>query len=170
MKLGVTSLLEDHPQILEGKRVGLVTNSRAVNEAGVSVHRAFLRARVHVTAFFSPEHGFQGEAADGAHVGQATDSESGIVIPSLYGETRKPGRAMRENVDVLVYDLPSMGVRFYTYLATLGLILDAAAENQKPVIVLDRPVIVNASDVEGGPSKKASRALSDPIPCRCATA
>ena len=164
LRLGVTSLLEDHVQLIAGRRVGLVTNSRAVNESGQAVHRAFLRAGVNVTAFFSPEHGFQGEAPDGQSVSSATDPQSGIVIHSLYGETRKPSPAMLENVDVLVYDLPSMGIRFYTYLATLGLILDAASEAKKPVIILDRPVIINGSDVEGGPMEKGFESFVGPYP------
>src|SRR5690242_12686397 len=127
LKLGVTSLLEDHLPLVTGRRVGLVTNSRAVTESGSQVHRAFLKARVNITAFFSPEHGFQGQAADGESIGASVEPESGIKVHSLYGETRKPSAAMLQDVDVLVYDLPSMGLRFYTYLATLGLILDAAS-------------------------------------------
>lgn len=99
-----------------------------------------LRARgVNVVKVFCPEHGFRGAAAAGAHVESMTDSATGLPIFSLYGQHKKPTAAQLADVDVVVFDLQDVGCRFYTYLSTLHYVMEACAEQEKPLIVLDRP-------------------------------
>lgn len=149
---------------LEGQRVGLVVNQTSL------VGRAHLvdtlRARgVKVTAIFAPEHGFRGEAADGATIKDGRDARSGVAVRSLYGDTKKPTPAMLADVDVLVFDIQDVGARFYTFISTLHYVLEAAAEQNKSVLVLDRPN-PNGSIVDGPilePAHKSFVGL-DPLP------
>jgi uncharacterized protein YbbC (DUF1343 family) len=94
---------------------------------------------IKVTAIFAPEHGFRGEADAGAAVGDSIDARTGIPVYSLYGAVRKPTAAMLGRVDVLVYDIQDVGVRFYTYISTMSLCMEAAGKYSKQFIVLDRP-------------------------------
>ncbi|MBX0289020.1 DUF1343 domain-containing protein [Hymenobacter sp. HSC-4F20] len=124
--------------LLQGKRVGVVVNQSA------KVGRAFLvdtlLARgVNVQAIFGPEHGFRGEAADGATIKDGKDARSGLPALSLYGATKKPTPEMLRNVDVLVFDIQDVGTRFYTFISTMHYVMEAAAEQNKEVIILDRP-------------------------------
>ncbi|MGI4886902.1 MAG: exo-beta-N-acetylmuramidase NamZ family protein [Janthinobacterium lividum] len=124
--------------LLKGQRVGLVVNqsSRVGNAYLVDT----LRSRgVHVTAIFAPEHGFRGEAADGATIQDGRDARSGVPVRSVYGKTKKPTPDMLADVDVLIFDIQDVGARFYTFISTLHLVMEAAAEQGKAVIVLDRP-------------------------------
>ena len=137
---GVDVLLAEHGDWLRGRRVGLVAHAASVDAAGVPSAERLRAAGVNLTALFGPEHGFAGLAAAGVEVGDARHGDWNIPIHSLYGATRKPTAAMLADVDVLLFDLQDLGVRCYTYSATLRNILEAAAENGKAVIVLDRPV------------------------------
>ncbi|MFD1469935.1 exo-beta-N-acetylmuramidase NamZ domain-containing protein [Hymenobacter caeli] len=133
--------------LLRGQRVGLVVNQSS------RVGRAYLvdtlRSRgVHVTAIFAPEHGFRGEAADGATIQDGRDARSGVPVRSVYGKTKKPTPEMLADVDVLVFDIQDVGARFYTFISTLHLVMEAAAEQGKAVVVLDRPN-PNGSAVDG---------------------
>ena len=98
-----------------------------------------IRAGVNVTKIFCPEHGFRGTAAAGAHVDNSTDPETGLPIISLYGTNKKPTAKQMEDVDVVLFDLQDVGCRFYTYLSTLHYVMEACAENDVPLVVLDRP-------------------------------
>ena len=98
-----------------------------------------LRAGVNVTKIFCPEHGFRGTAAAGAHVDNSTDPETGLPIISLYGKNKKPTAKQMADVDVVLFDLQDVGCRFYTYLSTLHYVMEACAENDVPLVVLDRP-------------------------------
>jgi uncharacterized protein YbbC (DUF1343 family) len=139
-QFGVDVLLAEHLDWLRGARVGLVAHAASVDAAGVPSATRLRVAGVNLAALFGPEHGFAGVAAAGEEVGEARHPEWQIPIHSLYGATRKPTPEMLANVDVLLFDLQDLGVRCYTYSATLRNILEAAAENHKAVIVLDRPV------------------------------
>ncbi|MCR5886714.1 DUF1343 domain-containing protein [Hymenobacter sp. J193] len=124
--------------LLKGKRVGLVVNQTA------RVGRAYLvdtllTKGVDVTVIFAPEHGFRGEAADGATIKDGKDARSGRPVRSLYGATKKPTPEMLQNVDVLVFDIQDVGTRFYTFISTMHYVMEAAAEQNKEVLVLDRP-------------------------------
>ncbi|MCI0475699.1 MAG: DUF1343 domain-containing protein, partial [Anaerolineales bacterium] len=132
-------LLIASPQRLARKRVGLITNASGVTRDLRPNVDALRAAGVNLVALFGPEHGFSASAPDAAHVASGRDARTGLPVYSLYGETRKPTREMLANLDVLLFDLQDVGVRFYTYTATLALTLEACAENRVPLIVLDRP-------------------------------
>ncbi len=137
---GIDLLLAEHSDWLRGRRVGLVAHAASVDAAGVPSAARLRAAGVNLTALFGPEHGFAGAAIAGEEVGDARHAEWNLPIHSLYGATRKPTPAMLADVDVLLFDLQDLGVRCYTYSATLRNCLEAAAENRKAVIVLDRPI------------------------------
>ena len=98
-----------------------------------------VRLGVDIRTIFAPEHGFRGTADAGDHINDTTDAETGIRIISLYGDKKKPSVADLKGIDVLIYDIQDVGVRFYTYINTLLLLMEAAGENKIPLIVLDRP-------------------------------
>jgi uncharacterized protein YbbC (DUF1343 family) len=104
---------------------------------------------VTITAFFSPEHGIRGVEEAGIHIESMTDPNYQAPVYSLYGKIRKPTREMLENVDVLVFDIQDIGARFYTYIYTMSLAMEAAAENGRRFVVLDRPNPINGLQVEG---------------------
>ena len=135
--VGAERLAEYLPQ-LKGQRVGLVINQ--TSRVGQAYLVDTLRALgVNVTAIFAPEHGFRGEAADGATIADGRDARSGVPVRSVYGKTKKPTPEMLADVDVLVFDIQDVGARFYTFISTLHYVLEAAAEQNKAVLVLDRP-------------------------------
>jgi len=137
------------PQRLARQRVGLVTNASGVTRDLRANVDALHAAGVHLVALFGPEHGFSASAPDAAHLASSRDARTGLPIYSLYGDTRKPTREMLANVDVLLFDLQDVGVRFYTYTTTLALTLEACAENRVPLVVLDRPNPINGNTLEG---------------------
>lgn len=145
---GAEVLIENHLDELEGLRVGLVMNPTA--RIGETHMLDTLLARdVNVTALFAPEHGFRGEAGAGEIIEDGVDQATGLPVFSLYGDTRKPTEAMLDEVDILLFDMQDVGARFYTYNATLGLVLEAAAEHDVPVWVLDRPNPIGGEYVSG---------------------
>lgn len=124
--------------LLKGKRVGVVVNQTST--IGRTLLPDTLLSRgVNITAIFGPEHGFRGEAADGATIKDGKDARTGKPVRSLYGATKKPTAEMLRDVDVLIFDIQDVGTRFYTYISTMHYVMEAAAEQGKPVIVLDRP-------------------------------
>ena len=130
--------MEEYLSILEGKNVGIIGNqSSLVN----SVHLVdtLLLAGVNIVKVFSPEHGFRGNADAGEKVVDGKDPKSGLPIISLYGKHKKPTSEDLDGIDVLVFDLQDVGVRFYTYISTMSYAMEAAAENGVEFIVLDRP-------------------------------
>jgi uncharacterized protein YbbC (DUF1343 family) len=140
-RLGLENLLTAHADWLTDRRVGLVSHLAAVDASGLtSAERLWHDPRVHLTALFGPEHGFAGQAGAGELTRDAVHPEWSIPIFSLYGEDRKPSAAMLDRVDVLIVELQDLGARPYTYVSTLRLVLEAASEAGKTVIVADRPV------------------------------
>jgi len=136
--------------LFEGKRVGIIANHTSYNRDGKHVVDVFREmSGVRVVALFSPEHGFRGIEEAGAAIGNQTDAATGLPIHSLYGSTRKPTPQMLADVDVLVFDIQDVGARFYTYLYTMSLAMEAAAESGKRFVVLDRPNPINGVRVEG---------------------
>lgn len=125
--------------LLKNKRVALVANQTSVT--ATEVHLVdFLRAnRVNLVKVFSPEHGFRGQLPDGEAVKNGRDAKTGLPVISLYGKTQKPTTDMLNDVDVVVFDIQDVGCRFYTYISTLSLVMEACAEAGIPMIVLDRP-------------------------------
>lgn len=124
--------------MLKGKKIALVMNQTSV--AGHSLLVDTLLAKgVRVVKIFAPEHGFRGRADAGAHVDNDKDSATGLPVISLYGDNKKPKAQQLADVDIVVYDLQDVGVRFYTYISTLQYVMEACAENDKMLLVLDRP-------------------------------
>lgn len=145
---GAEVLLRDHLDELEDQRVGLVMNPTARVD-GVHMLDALLDRGINVTALFAPEHGFRGDAGAGEVIEDGVDQATGVPVFSLYGDTRKPTDEMLKNVDVLIFDMQDVGARFYTYNVTLGYIIEAAANNQTPVWILDRPNPAGGDYVSG---------------------
>jgi uncharacterized protein YbbC (DUF1343 family) len=146
---GIDVLARDGFAPLKGKRVGLVTNHTGRTREGVpTIDVLFKAPGVKLVALFSPEHGIRGLVD--AEVADSRDDATGLPIHSLYGKTRKPTPEMLRDVDALVYDIQDIGARFYTYISTLGLVLEAAKERGIPLYVLDRPNPIGGVAV-GGP-------------------
>ena len=124
--------------LLKGKRVALVVNQSSLINGEHLVDR-LLQEQINVVKIFAPEHGFRGTADAGQHVKSNLDAQTGLPIISLYGKHKKPTKRDLKDVDILLFDIQDVGVRFYTYLSTLHYIMEAGAEQHKLVIVLDRP-------------------------------
>nr|WP_235917522.1 DUF1343 domain-containing protein [Hymenobacter busanensis] len=137
LQMGADQFEKYLPQ-LRGKRVGLVVNQTSRTGPSHLVDTLVAQG-ITVKAIFSPEHGFRGEAADGATIKDGKDQRSGLPVRSLYGATKKPTPDMLADLDVLVFDIQDVGTRFYTYISTLHYVMEAAAEQGKTVLVLDRP-------------------------------
>lgn len=147
---GVEVLLSDRPDLLAGDRVGLLTNPSGVDTAlRPTVDRLHERDDVDLRRLFGPEHGIRGLARAGEPVAHGTDERTGLPVTSLYGETRRPTAAMLEDLDVLVYDVQDVGVRYYTLVATLGNAMESAAADDTRVVVLDRPNPIAPLGVSG---------------------
>lgn len=145
---GIDVLVREKFQRLQGRRVGLVTNHTGRNREGDSTIDLLHRADgVTLVALFSPEHGIRGALDE--KVSDSKDERTGLPIYSLYGERRKPAAAQLQGLDTLVFDIQDAGCRFYTYISTLGLILEAAAEHKLRVVVLDRPNPIGGLAVDG---------------------
>ena len=130
--------LDDYLPLLEGKRVGVVGNQTSIIGETHLVD-TLLTLGVDVRKIYTPEHGFRGTADAGAKVNSGKDEKTGLPIVSLYGKNKKPTAEMLQGVDIILLDLQDVGVRFYTYISTMTYVMEAAAENGIPVIVLDRP-------------------------------
>ena len=124
--------------MLKNKKVGVVTNHTGLIEKTHLVD-SLLNLDISITAIFCPEHGFRGDKEAGLTIESSTDIKTGIKIISLYGNNKKPTANDLRNIDVLLFDMQDVGVRYYTYISTMHYVMEAAAENRKQVIVLDRP-------------------------------
>ena len=150
VKPGIDVLRSRGFDILKGKRVGLITNPTGVSsDLEQTVDILHSAPGVKLVALFGPEHGVRGDAEGGKIVDSFNDSQTGLPVYSLYGKTRKPTKDMLRGIDVLVYDIQDIGVRSYTYISTLGLAMEAAAENNVTFVVLDRPDPLTGVRVEG---------------------
>jgi uncharacterized protein YbbC (DUF1343 family)/CubicO group peptidase (beta-lactamase class C family) len=135
--------------LLAGQRVGLITNHTGINRDGVSNMQLFCESpQVNLVALFSPEHGIAGKL-DVARIDDSNDSTTGLKVYSLYGATRRPTAEQLASIDTLVFDIQDIGTRFYTYVSTMGLALQSAAEHGKRFVVLDRPNPINGLQVDG---------------------
>lgn len=150
IKTGLEVLKSDNFKILEGKRVGLITNPTGVdNNMTSTVDVLFNAPNVNLVALYGPEHGVRGDIHAGDKVDNSNDPSTGLPVYSLYGATRKPTPEMLKDIDVLVYDIQDIGCRSFTYISTMGVAMEAAAENGKEFIVLDRPNPLGGNRVEG---------------------
>lgn len=133
------SRMEKYIPMLAEKKVGVVANQTSIMDNGTHLVDTLLSQGVNVVKIFTPEHGFRGTAEAGAYVDSGIDEKTGISIISLYGKNKKPTSEQLQGIDILVFDLQDVGCRFYTYISTMTYIMETAAENNIPVIVLDRP-------------------------------
>ena len=161
--LGAEIFIERYLDELEGRRVGLVMNPTA-RIGRVHMLDRLLESNVNITALFAPEHGFRGEAGAGERIEDGIDRDSGLPVFSLYGDTRQPTPEMLEHVDVLIFDMQDVGARFYTYIATLGLVIEAAAKAGIPVWVLDRPNPAGGNYVSGWIMEEEFKSFVGPYP------
>jgi beta-N-acetylhexosaminidase len=129
--------------------IGIVTNHTGRLSDGTHLVDALLEAGLPVAAIFSPEHGFEGAAREGARIYSAGEAYRGVPIRSLYGTTTRPTKEMMEGIAVLLFDIQDVGARFYTYTSTMARTMEAAAEHNLPYVVLDRPNPIGGQRAEG---------------------
>ena len=147
---GIDVLEQQAFKCLQGKRVGLITNPTGVNRHLVSTVDVLNNAPgINLVALYGPEHGVRGDVHAGDKVDNIKDAKTGLPVYSLYGKTRKPTAEMLKDIDVLVYDIQDIGCRSFTFISTMGLAMEAAAENGKEFVVLDRPNPIGGLKVEG---------------------
>ena len=151
VKSGLDVLVEQNFAPIAGKRVGIVANQNAVTADHRNIVEVMAKSgRMKVVAILAPEHGFSATSQAGAAVDSGKDPATGIPILSLYGHgSNRPTPEMLNGIDVLVYDLPDVGARFWTFTTMVGYIMEAAAPRKIPVYVLDRPNPINGVAVEG---------------------
>ncbi len=150
IQTGIEVLKNSNFKILEGKRVGLITNPTGVdNQLKSTIDILHEAPNVNLVALFGPEHGVRGDVHAGDHVDNSSDPTTGLPVGSLYGKTRKATPDMLKGIDVLVYDIQDIGCRSFTYISTMGLAMEAAAENNIEFVVLDRPNPLGGLKVEG---------------------
>jgi uncharacterized protein YbbC (DUF1343 family) len=167
---GIETFLTSVPERIRGKRVGLITNHAGIDRAGVSdIDLIAAHRDLELAALFAAEHGIRGVSAAGEKVADDRDPKTGLPIFSLYmAEDRGPTPEMLKDVDALVYDLPEVGGRTWTYVSTMALSMQAAARQKIPFVVLDRPNPIGGEIVEGALLDPAFKSLVGmyPIPAR----
>ena len=152
---------ERYLPLLEGKKIGIVVNATSViykNHSYTHLVDSLINHDITIKTIFSPEHGFRGNADAGEKVHDGIDPVLGLPIVSLYGSKRKPTSEQLKALDLVLFDIQDVGVRFYTYIATLQLVMQACAENNVPLIILDRPN-PNAGYIDGPVMKKQHRSF-----------
>lgn len=154
--LGVDVLLRDSVHLVRGRRVGLITNHTGVSSSAdpegervSTIDRLHRSAELQLVALYSPEHGIRGQAAEGERIDSGRDAATGLPIHSLYSADRKPTPEMLRGVDMLVFDIQDIGARYYTYVWTMTLAMEAAGEAGIPFLVLDRPNPIGGRLVQG---------------------
>ncbi|WP_130276745.1 exo-beta-N-acetylmuramidase NamZ family protein [Cecembia calidifontis] len=161
----------DQPEVylplLEGKRVGLVVNQTSILTQSNNMHLVdfLMMEGVDVKKVFVPEHGFRGDADAGEAIKSEVDKSTGLPIVSLYGDNKKPSKESLKDIDVLIYDLQDVGIRFYTYISTMHYVMESCAENKMPLLIFDRPN-PNGNYVDGPVLKKGFESFvgMHPIP------
>ena len=150
VQTGIEVLRADGFKLLEGKRVGLTTNPTGVDSNLKSTIDILWEAEnVNLVALYGPEHGVRGNVHAGDVVDNEVDKKTGLKMYSLYGKTKKPTKEMMDEIDVMVYDIQDNGCRSYTYISTMGMLMEACIEHGKELIVLDRPNPLGGEKIEG---------------------
>jgi uncharacterized protein YbbC (DUF1343 family) len=150
VQTGLDRVVADNFSGFKGKNLGIVCNHTSRDKTGEHIVDLFHKNKsCSVRAIFAPEHGFRGKEAAGSSIEDDMDPRTGIKIYSLYGDTKKPTEKMLENIDMLIYDIQDIGARFYTYISTMTYCMEAAAENDIPIAVFDRPNPIRGNIVEG---------------------
>ena len=149
-RTGLDNLLNHDLDKIRGEKIALVTNQTGIDRKGTpNYQRLMVIDDVHLKKIFSPEHGLFGEAAAGEKIHYSESLNDLPEVISLYGKIKKPSPEMLQGVSLIIYDIQDVGARFYTYITTLGLVMEAAAENGIPVLVLDRPNPLGGEKIEG---------------------
>ncbi|MFA8341540.1 MAG: exo-beta-N-acetylmuramidase NamZ domain-containing protein [Rhodothermaceae bacterium] len=147
---GIEVLKENNFRQLQGLKIGLITNQTGVdNSFNSTIDLLHKTKNVELVALFGPEHGVRGDIDAGKKIKSFTDQKTGLPVYSLYGSNKKPSAKMLKNIDALVYDIQDIGCRSYTYISTMGLAMEAAAENGIKFFVLDRPNPLGGNRIEG---------------------
>jgi len=148
--LGLDELMGEKFDLIRGKRVGVITNQTGVNSKNRHIADLLNESpQVELAALFGPEHGIRGDVEGGYQVENNKDAKTGVPIFSIYGKTKKPTPEMLAGLDALIFDIQDVGTRFYTFISTMSLCMEAAAEQGIPFIVLDRPNPIGGVFVEG---------------------
>lgn len=159
--------LEEYLEQLQGKKIGLVVNQTSILSTKNNIHLVdfLMMEGIDVVKVFVPEHGFRGDADAGEAVNNEIDSRSGLPIVSLYGNNKKPSPESLKGLDLIIYDLQDVGLRFYTYISTMHYMMESAAENKVPMLILDRPN-PNGDYIDGPVLKKGFESFvgMHPIP------
>ncbi len=158
VKLGAEVLIESHLEELSGKSIAVVANHTSMVYDRVHLVDTLLATGMNIVKVFSPEHGFRGTADAGEKVASGKDEETGLPIVSLYGKQRKPDGAELEEVEVVIFDIQDVGTRYYTYISTMSYVMEACAETQTEIVILDRPN-PNGWYVEGPIMQKAHQSF-----------
>jgi uncharacterized protein YbbC (DUF1343 family) len=147
---GADLLVSENLNLIENKKLGIITNHTGILSNGTHlVDTLYSIKNIKISSLFGPEHGIRGDAPDGHTIQDGNDSKTGLPVYSLYGKTRKPTKEMLADVDVLLFDIQDIGARFYTFISTMYYGIQAAAENNIPIIILDRPNPIGGNIVEG---------------------
>ncbi len=151
VKSGIDVFFEKYLESFKDKKLGVIVNQTSVNKDGKHLIDLLLKQDQNLIAIFTPEHGLNGEFADGVKISDGFFEyfDKNIPIISLYGKIKKPTPEMLKDIDFLIYDIEDLGLRFYTFITTLGLVMEAANENDKKFIIFDRPVSIRADIIEG---------------------
>ena len=168
VRTGLDVLLEDYPLLLKGKSIALITNHTGISKNNEKNYELFSKnSDIDLKKIFAPEHGFYGEASAGEKV-EYNSNRTGVEIISLYGKNKKPTPDMLEGIDLIIYDIQDVGARFYTYISTLGMAMEAAGEHGIEVMVLDRPNPIGGNIIEGAILDTAFKSFVGyyPIPTR----
>lgn len=149
-EVGAETLISEKIALITNKKIGIITNHTAILSDGVHlVDTLFNIKGINIVALFGPEHGIRGQSSAGEKVETTFDEKTKIPVYSLYGKNYKPTKEMLKNVEVLIFDIQDVGARFYTYISTLFYSLQSAAENNIPIIVLDRPNPIGGIYMDG---------------------
>lgn len=150
VKTGLDVIRDNQFRMFSGKRIGVICNHTACDSEGRHIVDLISgNGNCQLVAIFGPEHGFRGMHADGSIIENQTDPKTGAIIYSLYGSVHQPTPEMLREIDILVYDIQDVGARFYTYITTLSLAMESAANNGIPFVVLDRPNPIRGDVTEG---------------------
>ena len=165
VKTGIEVLIENNFDLLKDKRAGLITNPTGVDRhLNSTADILYNSPMVELVALFGPEHGIRGDFSAGIKVETVFDQITGLPVYSLYGDTRKPTPEMLEGLDILIFDIQDIGSRSYTYISTLGLAMEAAAENNIEIMVLDRPNPLGGNKFEGPLVREGFTSFVSPFP------
>ena len=159
LETGADRLIKEYSSALKNKRIGIVTNSTGVLSNGIPLYRELVKSGFKVALIFAPEHGFRINMPAGKIINDTRTSYDSIRVYSLYGKNKKPTKDMLKNIDILIYDIQDLGVRFYGYISTLFYVLQSASENNIPVYVLDRADPLNGITVNGPVLKDKQRSF-----------